>query len=151
MSRVIETHIRKRGLFGWMFVTLFWLYNSALAQETEMKFEYKADHFPGVMDFRFIYADGPIAEGTAARFAQFVKEKEITEGAVVILNSPGGSVSEALEMGRQIRADGFETSLGTKDRKDGTCFSACTLVFLGGVRRTKGNNMLFGVHRISTA
>ena len=126
------------------------LSNSALAQDGQMTFEYKADHFPGVMDFRFIYADGVIAQGTAERFARFVKDKQISDGAVVIFNSPGGSVGEALEIGRLIRAAGFETELGTIDRKDGVCFSACTLAFLGGVRRSIGSNMLFGVHRIST-
>jgi hypothetical protein len=120
------------------------------AQETPMTFEYKVDHFPGVMDFRFIYADGAITKGTAERFANFVKDKQISDGAVVIFNSPGGLVAEALEFGRLIRTSGFETSLGTKDRKDGVCFSACTLAFLGGVRRTTESNMLFGVHRVST-
>ena len=38
--------------------------------------EYKADHFPGVMDFRLIYADGVIAQGTAERFVRFVKDKQ---------------------------------------------------------------------------
>ena len=124
--------------------------NSALAQDGPMAFEYKADHFPGITDFRFIYANGVIAQGTAERFSRFVKDKQISSGAVVFFNSPGGSVGEALEIGRLIRAAAFETSLGTKDGKDGVCFSACTLAFLGGVRRSVGTNMLFGVHRIST-
>ena len=126
------------------------LSNSALAQDGQMTFEYKADHFPGVMDFRFIYADGVIAQGTAERFSHFVKDKEISGGAVVIFNSLGGSVGEALEIGRSIRVAGFDTEVGTKDGKDGVCFSACSLAFLGGVRRTIGSNMLFGVHRVST-
>jgi hypothetical protein len=126
------------------------LSNSALAQDGPMTFEYKADHFPGIMDFRFIYADGVIAPGTADRFSRFVKDKQISDGAVVIFNSSGGSVGEALEIGRLIRAARFDTDVGPKNGKDGVCFSACSLAFLGGVRRTIGTNMLFGVHRVST-
>ena len=126
------------------------LSSSALAQDGQMTFEYKADHFPGVMDFRFIYADGIIAQGTAERFSHFVKDQGILGGAVVIFNSLGGSVGEALEIGRSIRTAGFDTEVGTKNGKDGVCFSACSLAFLGGVRRTIGSNMLFGVHRVST-
>src|SRR5271165_4240580 len=132
-----------------IFIYFVWLV-PVLAQETPMTFEYKADHFPGIMDFRLIFAEGVITQGTAERFARLVKDKQISDGAVVIFNSPGGLVAEALEFGRLIRTAGFETSLGTKDRKDGVCFSACTLAFLGGVRRTIGSNMLFGVHRVST-
>jgi hypothetical protein len=126
------------------------LSNSALAQDGPMTFEYKDDHFPGITDFRFIYADGVIAQGTAERFSHFVKDKKISGGAVVIFNSLGGSVGEALEIGRLIRAAGFDTDVGTKNGKDGVCFSACSLAFLGGVRRTIGSQKLFGVHRVST-
>jgi len=132
-----------------IFIYFVWLV-PVLAQETPMTFEYKADHFPGIMDFRLIFAEGVITQGTAERFAQFVKDKQISDGAVVIFNSPGGLVGEALEFGRLIRTAGFDTSLGTKDPKDGgVCFSACTLAFLGGVHRTVASDMLFGVHRVS--
>src|SRR5260370_19892365 len=120
--------------------------NPASSQELPMHFDYKADHIPGLMDFRFVYADGLITQGTAQRFADFIREKQITSVAVVILNSPCGSLSETLAMRRQVRADGFDTSLGTKDRKESICFSACTLVFLGGVRRTARSDAQFGVH-----
>ena len=131
------------------------LMTSALSEETSMSFTYLVPnaHIPGVRglwDSPLIYADGPITLGTAGRFRRFVDENKIPSGAVVIFNSPGGLVSEALEMGRRIRAAGFDTSIGTKGSKErAACFSACTLAFLGGDRRTPGTNTLFGVHRMS--
>ena len=83
-------------------------------------------------------------------FLTLLKTREYWGGAVVIFNSLGGSVGEALEIGRSIRTAGFDTEVGTKNGKDGVCFSACSLAFLGGVRRTIVSNMLFGVHRVST-
>jgi hypothetical protein len=49
---------------------------------------------------------------------------------VVALGSPGGSVSEALAAGAEIRRRGLETTLW------GNCYSACPLVFLAGTKRT---------------
>jgi hypothetical protein len=83
-------------------------------------------------------------EGTAERFRVFPEKNGINAGAVVILESTGGSVAEALGMGRVIRQMGFETEVSTY------CFSACTLAFSGGVRRTVDVDAKFGVHRIST-
>jgi hypothetical protein len=31
MSQVVETHIRKRGFFGWVFLILFWAFNALMA------------------------------------------------------------------------------------------------------------------------
>jgi hypothetical protein len=117
-----------------------------------MNFSYKRDYFKGIMDFRFIYADGPIVDGTAKQFASFVQSNQVGPGAVVLFNSPGGLVSEALELGRAIRAAGFDTSVGTQQGPvgSGECYSACTLAFLGGVNRTIPEKAIFGVHRFST-
>jgi hypothetical protein len=118
-----------------------------------MAFSYSADVYPGVMAFRFIYADGPIVPGTARRLQALISQKHIGTGAVVLFNSPGGNVAEALELGRVIRASNFDTEVGKQSRVDageGECYSACTLAFLGGVRRSMGAGSQFGVHRIST-
>lgn len=73
----------------------------------KMTFAYKEDKFKGVMDFRFVYADGPIVTETAKEFVSFIRSKQIAAGAVVFLNSPGGLVSEALQLGRAIRASRY--------------------------------------------
>ena len=101
-----------------------------------MSFTYKPFIIPGIMEFRFVYADGPFAIGTAKEFVSFVESKHISAGAVVLLNSPGGFVSEALDFGRAICAAGFDTEVGVqKEAADGSgeCYSACALAFLGGV------------------
>jgi len=112
-----------------------------------MTFTYKNDHFAQLgMDFRFIYATGVFTEGTANKFSLFVKQNKIMDedrrAAVVIFDSDGGSIAEALSMGRMIRKMGFETEVDTH------CFSACTLAFLGGVRREVVDRAEFGVHRV---
>ena len=110
-------------------------------------------------DFRFIHATGEITVGTNARFQKFIAQNAIKPGAVVFLDSPGGSVIEALELGRTIRALGFNTEIGGHARdKNGNvvgpasaCFSACTLAFLGGRERYVDTDAMFGVHQVSTS
>ncbi|SEE46347.1 hypothetical protein SAMN05444161_5844 [Rhizobiales bacterium GAS191] len=128
-----------------------WICLSTFADAGAMTFSYQADTYPGIMDFRFIYADGPIGPGSVNNLHALIREKHVGPGAVVLFNSPGGNVAEALEIGRAIRAAGFDTSVGVEGRTGaGECYSACTLAFLGGVRRKIGTGAQFGVHRVST-
>jgi uncharacterized membrane protein YhaH (DUF805 family) len=109
-----------------------------------------------LLDFRSIDADGPITSGTADRFAAFLKENDISDGATIYLNSPGGLVDEAIALGRQIRQAGLDSEVGTSYESSGGkpssagCFSACTLTFLGGVNRYVATAAKFGVHQVST-
>lgn len=65
----------------------------------------------------------------------------------VSFNSPGGAVYKAMDLGRLIRQYG----LSTIEPKMGTgCVSACTLAFLGGVKRFAEAGAI-GVHRSSFA
>jgi hypothetical protein len=57
--------------------------------EDRMSFTYKPFVVPGVMEFRFIYADGPFVRGTAKEFVSLVDSKHLGAGAVVLLNSSG--------------------------------------------------------------
>ena len=116
----------------------------AFAPPDAMEFTYKENKYPGVTEFRIVYATGAIVAGAAEKFRLFVNGKGIKGGAVVLFNSNGGSVAEALSMGRMIRRMGFDTDVQS------SCFSSCTLAFLGGVRRTVGADAKFGVHRISS-
>ena len=124
----------------------------ACAADDKMTFTYKHDIVKGLMEFRLLHADGLIVTGTAKEFASFVQSNRVT-AAVVILNSPGGLVSEALELGREIRAAGFDTEVwaqGGAAGHPGECYSACTLAFLGGINRTIPKGSIFGVHRFSS-
>ena len=85
---------------------------------------------------------GAISPGDGARV---VAELRSRSPATVALDSPGGSVSDALEVGRNLRQIGVDTQL-----KDGAiCLSACPYMFVGGVMRTVANDARLGVHQHS--
>ena len=66
------------------------------------------------------------------------------EALPVYLNSPGGSVLAAIEMGETIRELGVATHIDDMAK----CASACALVFAGGVQRSTSNRSAsIGIHR----
>jgi hypothetical protein len=90
-----------------------------------------------------LMATGTIAPGSADAFASEVNARgEYIK--TIVLSSPGGSVGDALEMGRLIRTKGFATEV----EKDKICVSSCPLVFVGGVKRAAGANAIIGVHQV---
>jgi hypothetical protein len=99
--------------------------------------------FELVADGRLL-ATGTIQPGTAKTFAAEV-EKRGSYVKTVALHSPGGSVADALEMGRLIRKKGFTTEV-----EDGRyCASSCPLLFAGGVERRAGSKAAIGVHQVT--
>jgi hypothetical protein len=90
-----------------------------------------------------LIATGMIAPGSAETFASEVNARgEYIK--TVVLNSPGGSVADALEMGRLIRARGFATEV----EPNRICVSSCPLIFVGGVKRVAGAHAIIGVHQV---
>jgi hypothetical protein len=90
-----------------------------------------------------LIATGMIAPGSAETFASEVNARgEYIK--TVVLNSPGGSVADALEMGRLIRARGFATEV----EPNRICVSSCPLIFVGGVKRVAGAHSIIGVHQV---
>lgn len=88
-------------------------------------------------------ATGTITPGTADAFASEIAKR----GAYVktiVLHSPGGSVRDALAMGRLIRERTFETAV----ESGRYCASSCPLVFAGGVERRAGEKAALGVHQV---
>jgi hypothetical protein len=86
---------------------------------------------------------GTIDIGSVERFRtelEAVKEYVKT----VALDSPGGSVNDALEMGRVIREAGLSTSVAA----GALCASSCPLVFAGGTERLATRDSAIGVHQI---
>ena len=73
---------------------------------------------------------GDITAGFAEGLARALAENAKIE--TVALGSAGGSLVDALKAGRMIRALGLNTTLWSN------CYSACTIVFLGGERRRFG-------------
>jgi hypothetical protein len=88
-------------------------------------------------------ATGTITPGTAATFAQAV-ERHAEYIKTVVLNSPGGSVSDALAMGRLIR----DRKIATFVEAGKACASSCPLVFFGGIERRAGDKAAIGVHQV---
>jgi hypothetical protein len=92
-----------------------------------------------------LLAVGTITPGSAARFASEI-EKRGSYAKTVVLDSPGGSVADALAMGRLIR----ERKLSTAVEPGGRCASSCPLVFAGGVERRVTQGAALGVHQVFT-
>ena len=102
-----------------------------------------------------IYLDGDIDGQAAARFERIVSEKNI-EAASVYLNSQGGNLSGAMELGRIFRKHRFWTVVGRPSAEPdsdgpGVCFSACPFAYAGGVWRFLGRGSQIGVHRFYSA
>jgi hypothetical protein len=89
---------------------------------------------------------GTIMPGSADQFAASVEQfGEYVK--TVALDSPGGSVEDALAMGRLIRAKGFATSVAAGS----LCASSCPLVFAGGKARLVAPSSVVAVHQIYAA
>lgn len=86
---------------------------------------------------------GDIDRGMYDRFMGVLRANPDTKS--VALGSGGGSVKDAIEMGREIRKRGLDTVL------EGNCYSACPLVFVGGTERTVWAAVRhdFGFHRLA--
>ena len=98
-----------------------------------------------------IYLDGPVDPGATSRVVSLILTEHITH-AVVYLNSPGGSLVTAMQLGRVLREHAFDTRVGTRTTDAarataGTCHSACPFVLAGGVRRSMEAGSAVGLHR----
>jgi hypothetical protein len=120
-----------------------------------------------------IAASGMITADTPRQFLAFVRDNALQAaqsaapragaaiGATVVLESDGGSVLGALDLGRAIRRLGFATTVGRvveRRAKNGAkfgeatgradCQSMCTFVLLGGVQRQVPSDARVLVHQI---
>ncbi|MBK6349975.1 MAG: hypothetical protein IPF50_09225 [Proteobacteria bacterium] len=98
-----------------------------------------------------IYLDGPVDPGATSRVVSLILTEHITH-AVVYLNSPGGSLVTAMQLGRVLRERAFDTRVGTRTTDAtrataGTCHSACPFLLAGGVRRSLETGSAVGLHR----
>jgi hypothetical protein len=102
-----------------------------------------------------IFMDGAIDAGAVPRLARFVEQQSV-RAAAVYLNSSGGSLLAAIDLGRTLRRLGFDTHVGARLTDAGTgagavvpglCYSACPFAFAGGARRHLGPGSTLGIHR----
>lgn len=116
-----------------------------------MRFEWRREgpaHACGANCRVWISAIGYITADTPREFETFAKDPN-TRGAVLVLDSDGGSVLGTLALGRAIRTLGMITTIGKTtalppsrdgDRRatlspDGNCESMCAFLLLAGERR----------------
>ena len=109
----------------------------------------------------WISAVGYITADTPREFENFAKERDV-RGAVLVLDSDGGSVLGTLSLGRTIRGLDMVTSIGRTttlpavvggDRRatlapDGNCESMCAFLLLAGTRRYVPPQAQVLVHQI---
>src|SRR4051812_25448805 len=88
-----------------------------------------------------LMATGTITPGISEAFAAEVARRG-DYIRTVVLNSPGGSVNDALAMGRLIREKKFATEVEAGKY----CASSCPLAFAGGGGRRAGANAAVGGH-----
>ncbi|MEM6696335.1 MAG: hypothetical protein AAF626_16875 [Pseudomonadota bacterium] len=103
---------------------------------TRLQFE------PDPGDATILRLTGAIAPGDAQRFAEWLASQTAAYSQVV-LHSPGGSVADALAIGRALR----EAELNTLVDANAVCFSACPYMLAGGVTRIAEDGALVGVHQ----
>lgn len=89
---------------------------------------------------------GTIDPGSAERFAAEIEARgEYVK--TVLLDSPGGSVADALAMGKLIHEKGLDTSVPSGR----LCASSCPIIFASGAERIAGRDAAIGVHQIYAA
>jgi hypothetical protein len=91
-----------------------------------------------------LMATGTITPGISEAFAAEVS-RHGDYIKTVVLNSPGGSVADALSMGRLIREKKFATEVEAGKY----CASSCPLVFAAGIERRAGDKAAIGVHQVA--
>ncbi|MEO0401791.1 MAG: hypothetical protein AAF214_05400, partial [Pseudomonadota bacterium] len=84
--------------------------------------------------------EGGIRAGDAPRLIDLMTE---TGAETLLLQSPGGSVSDALALGRFIRSQGINTQMLAGE----FCLSACPYLLAAGEQRDIDRDATVGVHQ----
>jgi len=109
----------------------------------------------------FVAASGAVTADTPGDFASFARDHDLA-GAIVVLDSDGGSVHGAIALGREIRRLKLDTTVGHLVDLDGAqpdvpraelspranCESMCAFVLIAGVHRIVPPQARVMVHQI---
>jgi hypothetical protein len=120
------------NLIGRMLFTL--VFGSTSATAAEISVLNIPSQTVAVVSFK-----GEIVPGDADKFYEAVNR---LERATIILQSPGGLVREALQIGAEIRLRNFSTMVAA----DSECYSACGLLWVSGARRYMSRSSRIGFH-----
>ena len=91
-----------------------------------------------------ISVEGELVAGDEKRFADAAVRA--TSGTMVVLNSPGGNMLAGIQIGKDIRLEGFDTAVPQGLQ----CASACAFAWLGGTRRFMAEGATVGFHAVYT-
>jgi hypothetical protein len=146
--------ILRRGVLVLAGMLLVMLSRSVLAEtkyderfQSRMTFLVHLDPFSNEIDR--IFATGMIDSGSAQELQSVLDKAHVKPGITVYFHSPGGDAAEGMAIGRLIRAHELSTSIGQPYLSfidPGECDSACSLAFLGGVKRDVVDGSRYGVH-----
>lgn len=92
---------------------------------------------------RTISMDGELNYGSNAALVDLLKRYPKTKR--ILFNSEGGHIFAARIMAQQIQQRGLDTLVSAN------CFSACTIAFIAGAKRTLGRKARLGFHRYAFA
>ncbi len=91
---------------------------------------------------RVLLLSGQIEVEDSSRFASFLSGMKVKPD-IVALHSPGGVVSEALSIGKQVR----DAELPSAVLAGAMCVSSCPYILAGGVERTVSLRGIVGMHQ----
>lgn len=121
----------------------------------------------------WISAEGYIGKSAVPRFKKVLQGLG-TKKVPILIDSPGGSVDDALAIGRMIRAKGLDVAVtktkfkpctpgdtvcitgqrgqpyGTPEARLSKCASSCAFILAAGTRRLVGAQSVVGVHQLRT-
>lgn len=111
----------------------------------------------------WIAADGEIVDGDDEKLISFIRANDLDYQKLIVINSPGGNVSAALDLGRLIRSRGMRVIVGLTTEMEpegagrtfqaydsGVCASACVFILMGGVsREIADTDSKVGVHQFA--
>jgi hypothetical protein len=113
-------------------------FNTDAAIPSRLEFTTSAEGLPKGA----LLLNGSITNGDAARFADWL-QRTPNQPTSIALNSPGGDVDDALEIGRLIRDRKFTVFIAS----GAVCFSACPYILAGGTERRVSREGFVGVHQ----
>ncbi len=113
-----------------------------------------------------IFADGEFTPETPAALRTFLARNiNTTRDRVIYFNSLGGDLGAGMEVGKIVRRAELNTGVARNTRDPsqantidldhnsrvypGHCVSACSLAFLGGVKREVKRGSIYAVHQVS--
>ncbi|MDI4634126.1 ATP-dependent Clp protease proteolytic subunit [Pelomonas sp. V22] len=98
--------------------------------------------FARVQGRRVLWLYGGVGADSASQVQRGLRQERAYDE--VWVNSPGGSVAEALEIGQTLRR--LRAHVRVPAKRGVVCISACTILMLGGYNRTVDQQAIFIVH-----